>query len=195
MTKKKVLSILACFCLVILGGFSLAGCGEQFIEEKTYQLVNMQVIKDETPNDGSYSHFDDGEFSDSFTGGMRISQSKVEVGRKSSTLIFDDSQNTGFVVSYVFDVYTGADVYPAYSFTSYKIMLNDVDVSTLSESEIQAFSPEVKNLYEDILQFTNVLSYGETSIQLITQNKAFACNIVMIDNEGKLYFMATLYGF
>lgn len=193
--KKKVLPIIACICLIILGAFGLAGCGSQFIEERTYQLVNMQVIKDKTPNDGNYVRYKDGEFSDRFTGDIKLSQCKVKVGKESSTLIFDDSQNTGFVVSYVFDVYTGVNVYPAYSYKSYKILLNNVDVSTLSESEIQAFTSDEKEMYDDILQFTYVLSYGETSLQLITQNKAFSCKIVMIDNEGNLLFMATIYGF
>lgn len=42
---KKFLYIFICSCFVILGCLSFTGCGEQFIEERTYQLVNMQVIE------------------------------------------------------------------------------------------------------------------------------------------------------
>ena len=192
---KKFLYIFICSCFVILGCLSFAGCGEQFIEERTYQLVNMQVIRDKTPNDGNYSNFEDGVFTNTLTGSMKIDQVKVAVGKQSSTLIFDDSQNTGFVVRYVFDVYTSMDVYPAYSFSSYEIKLDGVNIENISETEISDFSLQVKELYQDIMQFTNVLTFGQTSIQLVTQNKSFACSIIILDNNDNFCFMAMLYGY
>ena len=192
---KKFLYIFICSCFVILGCLSFTGCGEQFIEERTYQLVNMQVIRDKTPNDGDYSNFEDGVFTNTLTGSMKIDQVKVAVGKQSSTLIFDDSQNTGFVVRYVFDVYTSMDVYPAYSFSSYEIKLDGVNIENISESEISDFALQVKNLYQDIMQFTNVLTFGQTSIQLVTQNKSFACSIIILDNNDNFCFMAMLYGY
>lgn len=192
--KKKILSILGCFCFLIFAGVCFAGCGEQFIEERTYQLINMQVIKDNTSAPG-YVPFEEGAFADSFTGSMSISQCTIQVGRETSTLVYDDTENSGLVVSYVFDVYTDDDVYPAYSFTSYEILLNDVDVKTLPESTIQDLPPETRSLYTDILVFTNILQQGNASIQLVTQNRAFACSIVLLNQDGSLAFMGNVYGY
>ena len=73
--------------------------------------------------------------------------------------------------------------------------LDGVNIENISESEISDFSLQVKNLYQDIMQFTNVLTFGQTSIQLVTQNKSFACSIIILDNNDNFCFMAMLYGY
>ncbi len=192
--KKKILNFALALCFILPCAFMLTGCGEQFIEERTYNLLGMTVIKDNTPY--IYSPFEDGEYYTSFCGDMDIEKCKLEVGRKSSTLIFDDSQTTGIKAVYQFDVYTDTDVYPAYSFTSYSITINGEDASNLTETEISNLSAEVQKLYVEVMQFSSVCGLGDTSIQLITQNKSLACHIIVKDTtKDSLLFMSMLYGY
>lgn len=192
--KKKIFSFVLALCLILPCAIFLTGCGEQFIEERTYNLLGMTVIKDNTPY--IYSPFEDGQYYTSFCGDMDIEKCKLEVGRKSSTLIFDDSQETGIKAIYQFDVYTGADVYPAYSFKSYSITINGNDATNFSETEMSSLSTQVKELYIEVKQFSSVCGLGDTSIQLITQNKSLACHIIVTDkNDGSLLFMSMLYGY
>lgn len=192
--KKKILTFAIVLCLIIPCAIMLTGCGEQFIEERTYNLLGMTVIKDNTPY--IYSPFEDGEYATTFCGDMDIDKCKLEVGRKSSTLIFDDVEATGIKATYVFDVYTGSDVYPAYSFTSYSIAINGINATNLTENEISSLATEVKELYSEVKQFSTVCSMGDTSIQLVTQNKSLACHIVITNkDDGSLLFMSMLYGY
>lgn len=198
--KKKILSFMLAICLLLPCAFLLTGCGEQFIEERTYNLLGMTVIKDNTTvidnRPYSYTHFEDGEYYDSFCGGMSIEQCTLGVGRKSSTLIFDDTQKTGIKAVYTFNVYTGGDVYPAYAFQSYTITIDENDATNLSEAEISNLSSSIQKLYIEVKQFCSVCSLGDTSIQLITQNKSLACHIIVKDKtEGSLLFMSMLYGY
>lgn len=192
--KKKTFSFVLAICLLLSCGFMLTGCGEQFIEERTYNLLGMTVIKDNTPY--IYLPFEDGEYYDSFCGGMSIEKCTLEVGRKSSTLIFDDTQETGIKAVYKFNVYTGADVYPAYSFQSYSITINGDNATNLSETEISNLSSNIQKLYTEVKQFSSVCGLGDTSIQLITQNKSLACHIIVKDKtDESLLFMSMLYGY
>lgn len=192
--KKKIFGFALTLCLILPCVFMLVGCGEQFIEERTYKLLGMTVIKDNTPY--IYSPFEDGQYYTSFCGGMSIEKCTLEVGRKSSALIFDDTQETGIKAVYYFDVYTEKDVYPAYSFKSYSITLNGNIATNLSEAEISNLSTEVQNLYTEVKQFSSVCGSGDTSIQIITQNKSLACHIIVKDKtNGSLLFMSMLYGY
>lgn len=191
--KKKIFSLIIAICMVLPCAFLFTGCGEEFIEERTYNLLGMTIIKDNT----SYnSPFDDGQYSTSFCGQMSIEKTKLDVGRKSSTLTFDDSQASGIKAVYQFDVYTDKDVYPAYTFKSYTITLNGVDVTNLSDGEVANLNESVREVYEDVKIFSEVCLAGNTSIQLITQNKSLACHIIVTDkNNGSLIFMSMLYGY
>lgn len=192
--KKKIFVFVLAICLLLPCGFMLTGCGEQFIEERTYNLLGMTVIKDNTPY--IYSPFEAGEYYDSFCGGMSIEKCTLEVGRKSSTLIFDDMQGTGIKAVYKFNVYTGDDVYPAYSFQSYSITINGNNATNLSETETSNLSSNIQKLYTEVKQFSSVCGLGDTSIQLITQNKSLACHIIVKDKtDGSLLFMSMLYGY
>lgn len=192
--KKKILLFVLALCLMLPCAFMLTGCGEQFIEERTYNLLGMTVIKDNTPY--IYSPFTDGEYYTTFCGSMDIEQSTLEVGRKSSILTFDDVEATGIKAVYIFEVYTNSDVYPAYSFTSYEITINGHNATSLSESEIEGLEEDVRYLYTEVKQFSNVCAMGDTSIQLITQNKSLACHIVVKNkDDGSLLFMGMLYGY
>ena len=192
--KNKITKLFLTLCFIIPCLLFVTGCGEQFIEERTYNLLGMIVIKDNTPY--IYSPFDDGEYANSFCGDMRIDQCKLEVGRQTSTLTFDDVEETGIKAVYKFNVYTGADVYPAYSFSSYTININGVDATNLTETEIAELPADVRDLYIEVKQFSTVCGMGDTSIQLITQNKSLACHIVVTEKTtGSLLFMSTLYGY
>ena len=192
--KKKFFGFVLALCLILPCAFMLTGCGEQFIEERTYNLLGMTVIKDNTPY--IYSPFDDGEYATTFCGDMDIEKCTLDVGRKSSTLIFDDTQETGIKAVYYFDVYTEKDVYPAYSFKSYTITINGNNATNLTEEEISNLSLEVQELYKEVKQFSSVCGLGDTSIQLITQNKSLACHIIVKDKtNGSLLFMSMLYGY
>jgi len=192
--KKKILSLLFTMFLILPCMFVLSGCGEQFIEERNYNLLGMTVIKDNTPY--IYSPFDEGEYATSFCGGMRIEKTTLNVGRQSSVMVFDDSETTGIKATYVFDVYTGSEVYPAYTFKSYDIQINNMDATNLTESEISGLSNDVQKLYKEVKQFSNVCSLGETSIQLVTQNKSLCSHIIVLNpSDGSLMFMSMLYGY
>lgn len=192
--KKKIFSFIFALFLILPCAFMLTGCGEEFIEERTYHLLGMTVIKDNTPY--LYSQFGDGEYYSSFCGGMSIEKCTIEVGRKSSTMIFDDTQNTGIKAIYNFNVYTDSDVYPAYSFQSYSIFINGHEESTLNGNEISNLSAEVQKLYREVKQFSSVCGLGNTSIQLVTQNKSLTCHIVVKDKtDDSLLFMSMLYGY
>lgn len=191
--KKKIFSFIIAICLALPCAFLFTGCGEEFIEERTYNLLGMTIIKDNTPYN---SPFDDGQYSTSFCGEMSIEKTKLNVGRKSSTLTFDDSQASGIKAVYQFDVYTDKDVYPAYTFKSYTITLNGADVTNLPDSEVANLDESVREVYEDVKVFSEVCLAGNTSIQLITQNKSLACHIIVTDkNNGSLIFMSMLYGY
>ena len=192
--KKRIFNFILALCFILPCAFMLAGCGEQFIEERTYNLLGMTVIKDNTPY--FYSPFEDGEYSTAFCGDMDIDKCTLDVGRKSSTLTFDDTQGTGIRAVYYFDVYTEKDVYPAYSFKSYNITINGHSATNLTEAEISSLSPEVQKLYTEVKQFSFICELGDTSIQLITQNKSLACHIVVKDKtNNSLLFMSMLYGY
>ena len=127
---------------------------------------------------------------------MDIEKCTLEVGKKSSTLIFDDTQETGIKAVYIFDVYTDDDTYPAYSFKSYSITINGEEATNLSETEISNLPSNVGELYVEVKQFSTVCGMGDTSIQLITQNKSLACHIIVKDStNGSLLFMSMLYGY
>lgn len=192
--KKKILNFVLALCLILPCAFMFTGCGEQFIEERTYNLLGMTVIKDNTPY--IYAPFDDGEYATSFCGDMDIEKCTLEVGRKTSTLIFDDLKATGIKAVYQFDVYTDDDVYPAYSLASYSITINGKDSTNLTETEISNLSEEVQELYVEVKQFSSVCSSGNTSIQIITQNKSLTCHIIVKDKtNNSLMFMSMLYGY
>ncbi len=200
MKKRKIfLSFIACICLMFCCGFVLTGCGDQFIEERDYQLINMQVIKDNSPS--MYSPMESGMFYDVFIGnvetGMAINKMTVSVGRKNSVLTFDDSKRTGIVVTYNFEVYTDDDVYPAYAFKNYTIKIGNIDASTLSQNDIDNLPQDTKDLYQEVYFVTQkIFINGDASIQLVTQNKSFVCHIIVNDKQdASLLFMGVLYGY
>lgn len=194
--KKKFFSFILALLMVLPCAFMFSGCGENFIEERTYKLLGMTVITDNTPTEGGYSHYDKGEFADSLTGGMNFEKCTIDVGRKECTLTFDDTETTGIKASYKFIVYTDASVYPAYAFSSYSITINGEEASNLTEEQIGALSAEVQNIYEDVAQFKYVCENADVSVQLVTQNKSFSCHIVMLDKTtADLLFMGMIYGY
>ncbi len=194
--KKRLLMLMLAICFIIPCAFVLSGCGEQFIEEKTYNLLGMTVIKDNTPTGGGYSRFDDGDYATSLTGGMVFEKCSLDVGRKTCTLVFDDVAATGIKAIYKFNVYTDKSVYPAYSYDSSSIVVGGKNAKTMTTEEVANLDPEVLDIYEDVVQFTSICEYGDVSIQLVTQNKSFSCHIVMLDKETEdLLFMGMIYGF
>lgn len=190
--KKKLFCLILSLSLLLCGGI-LTGCGEQFIEERTYNMLGMTVIKDNTPY--IYSPFHDGEYYTSFCGGMSIEKAKLEVGRKKSILVFEDAQY-GIKAVYSFEVYTKSDVYPAYAFKSATITINGKNTNSMSQEQLDSFDSATDNLYSEVKQFTDVCSLGDTSIQLITQNKSLMAHIIVLDKlDGSLLFMGMVYGY
>ncbi len=192
--KKKFFAIIALF-LILPCAFLFSGCGEQFIEERTYSLLGMTVVRDNTPTTGGYAHFDDGEYATSLTGGMYFEKCSLDVGRESCLFVFND-EATGVKASYKFKVYTDESVYPAYSYVSSSITINGQNAKNLTEEQIAALEADVLDIYTDVMQFTAICEYGDVSIQLVTQNKSFSCHIVILDKETEdLVFMGMIYGF
>ncbi len=189
--KRNILFSIIAFCLI--GACMLfAGCGEQFIVEKTYKLAEMQIIKDNTPSDGGYSHYPAGTFTEFLTGNMSCEDCTVEVGRQSTKLIYDTTDENGFYATYTFSVYTADDVYPAYNLSSIEVK-HDGEVIDLDD-----YTPEAEDqfIFDNLKQFSYVLEYGDTSIQLVTQNKTFGAQIIMLDKtSGDLLLLAMLYGY
>ena len=165
------------------------------IEERIYHLVGMQVFTDETPGNGEYGQFTDGSYVTSLTGKMYFSKCTIDLGREKSVLIFKDD-STGIYATYTFSVYTDQSKYPAYSFESYSVKINDKDAKNMSETEINELSENVADIYKDTIQFGSVCEQGDVSIQLITQNKSFACAIIIKDKQtGDLWFMGQIFGY
>ncbi|MBP3344921.1 MAG: hypothetical protein J6K97_01820 [Clostridia bacterium] len=193
--KKKILMFLFAICLILPCAVMFTGCGEQFIEERSYQLLGMTIIKDNTPGEG-YVQFEQGAFATALTGRMSLEKCTIDVGRQSSVLVFDDADETGVKAEYNFSVYTGSEVYPAYSFDSYSVTINGEDATSLTQEQIASLEEEVRWTYADVQQFAAVCMYGDMSIQLITQNKSFACHVIITDKEdGSLVFMSMMYGY
>ena len=194
--RKKIFSFIVALLMVLPCAFMFSGCGENFIEERVYNLLGMTVICDNTPNEGGYVHYDKGEFAESLTGGMSFEKCTIDVGRKECTLTFDDTETTGIKASYKFVVYTDASVYPAYAFASYSITIDGADASNLTDTQIAELEADVANIYEDVAQFKYVCENADVSVQLVTQNKSFSCHIVMLDKTtADLLFMGMIYGY
>ena len=194
--KKKILSFVMALLLIVPVCFMLAGCGAQFIEERKYQLLGMIVIRDNTPGNGMYVQYEDGEYATSLTGSMVFEKCTIEVGRETSYLIFDDTEETGIKATYSFNAYTDESVYPAFSLDSYAVTLNGQDAKNLSEDQIAELDAEVLDVYQDIIQFGFICEQSDMSIQLITQNQSFACHIIIKDKtNGDLWFMGQVYGY
>ncbi len=191
--KKKFLGLVLTIFCIIPCAFALAGCGEQFIEERTYRLLGMTVIEDNSPY--IYRPFDDGEYSTTFCGGMSIQDCKLEVGRQNSILIYEDT-TSGIKAVYDFSVYTNSDVYPAYTFKSYEISINGINTTQMTQEQLDTFDATYSDLYTEVKQFSNICGLGDTSIQLITQNKSLAAHIVVLNpTDNSLLFMSMLYGY
>lgn len=192
---KKLGVMIACACLIIFGGVFLTACGEQFIVERNYQLINMQVIEDNTPNNGHYSHFEPGEWTTYLTGCITLDKCIVSVGQSQSILKFDDSDETGISADYTFEVYTNSNEYPTYKLSNIKIYFNGVE-QTLEQISQKSLTGAQLYLLESLAQFNFVMEYGETSIQLVTQNKSFSCHIMMQDKQTNgILFMGLLFGY
>lgn len=197
---KRFGAIMACFCFIIGGAFALTACGEQFIEEREYQLVTMEIIKDK--------NFDRGYTDKLFWGDILLSKCTVDVGRKTTTLTFDDSELTNIVASFSFNVYTGSNVYPAYQYTTCSIKVYDKNVNEMTEEEIEALEDVVipqqvgaisysrTDIVRQLLQLKSDFENYESSLQIVTQNKSFTCHMVRYDEGNKnLISMSIIYGY
>lgn len=194
--RKKIFSFILVLLMVLPCAFIFSGCGENFIEERTYKLLGMTVITDNTPNGGGYVHYDKGEFAENLTGGMSFDKCTIDVGRKECVLVFNDTETTGVKAEYKFTVYTDSSVYPAYSFTSFSLTIGGSDANGLTDEQVAALDAEVRDIYEDVMQFKYVCENADVSVQLVTQNKSFSCHIVMLDKTtADLLFMGMIYGY
>jgi len=194
--KNKFLRFAFVLCLILPCAFMLAGCAEQqlLVVEKTYNLLGMTVIKDNSPD--FYSPFTEGEYTTTFCGGMHIDESKLVVGKQTSYLIYDDSADTGIKAVYEFKIDNNNNSCPTYNFSSYKIQLGESDVTNLTDEEIAELSQSVQTLYKEVKYFSGVCEYGNTSIQLTAQNKSLSCHVVATSKEdNSLIFMSVIYGF
>ena len=194
--RKKIFSFILALFLVLPCAFMFSGCGENFIEERTYKLLGMTVITDNTPSEGGYVHYEKGEFAESLTGGMNFEKCTIDVGRKECLLVFNDVETTGIKAEYKFTVYTDSSVYPAYSFKSFNITIDGNNANNLTEEQVAELDLNVADIYEDVMQFKYVCENADVSVQLVTQNKSFSCHIVMLDKtSAELLFMGMIYGY
>lgn len=182
--KKKLIvmfmAVILCLCPLML-----AGCGEQFIIEQEYQLLGMQVVVDNTSENG----FESGYFTDYFYGDIYISECKVKVGKEQTTLIWKHDDLTA---SFYFDVKSDDDEYPTYKYSSYTAYKNTTPINLLSNEDKEL----VGNYIEDIVEFNQIMKMGESSMQLITQKQSFTCYFMMIDRStSTMVFMGHLFGF
>lgn len=180
---------LALFCML---PFVLGGCMEELLKEGTYQMINMQVICDNTEFTG-YRQYDDGEFTDYYARSMKINKSSVQVSSEKCTIIYYDSQ-TGVKASYNFERYNDSSSYPAFKYVSYTVFVDDTDVTNESEDRISELDSNTRNEILNVIQFKTVLSTYESSIQIVTINQTFVCNILLKQGDN-FAFMGILYGF
>lgn len=192
--KKKWSCLVAILCLTLSCAFMLVGCGEQFIEERVYNLLTLQVIKDNTEFDG-YTQFTDHDWCSGF-GGMSLEKCTIDVGRSRCQWTYDVSQDYGVKATYDFSVYTGSEVYPAYTFEGYNIYVNGEIANNLTTEQLEGLSSNAQNAYRSAMQFAKICQYGDMSVQLVTQNKSFVANIIILNKaDGSLDFMGVLYGY
>lgn len=189
--KKKISNYLFAVCLIIPCVFMLSGCGSQFIVEGEYQLINAQVIRD---NSYLYQPDSDGEFVTHIVGDMTLDKSVVVVGAEESKLIFTD-EDSGLVATFNFVRYNDKSQYPAFKCESVEILINDVNVDDLSEEDKTLFNEEYSNLLDEVSHVATVFLTNQASLQLATFNQTFTCHLIIKDTDNNLLLMAIVYGY
>jgi len=189
--KKKILSFIFALCLIIPCAFMLTGCGEQFIQEGEYKLLNAQVIRD---NSYLYNPDSDGEFVTHIVGGMTLDKCVVNVGVEKSQLIFTDN-NSKMSATFDFVRYNDKSQYPAFKCESVDILIDGINVETLSEEEKVSFNSEYSNLLTEVSYVANNFLTNQTSLQLVTFNQTFTCHLLIKDSSDNLLLMAIVYGY
>ena len=189
--KKKIFSFVLLLCLIVPAMFCLAGCGEEFIVEGEYKLINAQVIRD---NSYLYQPDSDGEFVTYIVGGMTLDKCVVNVGKQKSQLIFTDT-NSKMVATFNFVRYNDKSQYPAFKCDNVKILINGVDVKTFTEEEKTTFNNDYSNLLAEVSHVADNFLANQTSLQLATFNQTFTCHLIIKNANNELLLMATVYGY
>ena len=189
--KKKILMFLCAIILILPCSIIFAGCGEQFIIEGEYQLINAQVIRD---NSYLYNPDEDGEFVTHIVGDMTLDKCLVNVGRGQSLLIFKDEESK-MEATFAFKRYNDESQYPAFECKNVTILIDGVDVNNLSEEEKTAFNGEHSNLLTEVSHVAKTFLDNKTSLQLATFNQTFTCHLIIKDANNNLLLMAIIYGY
>ena len=186
--KKKIFSTLLLSCLVVFCGFALTACGNKYIVKRDYSVINMEVIRDNTGFE-DYRSYDDGEMTDVFTASMACEDCTIKVQESEVYLIYDRQEETGFYATYKFTKYTKEEEYPAFNFSSLEVKYNNKTV------DINTFESESED-YISILQLLTIMKLGDTSLQLVTQNKSLVAHFIILDSQTQdLIFMSVIYGY
>jgi len=191
---KKLSKIFMCLSLALFSmlPFILTGCGENLLKEGSYQMINMQVICDNTEFSG-YSQYDDGAFTDCYARSMQINKSSVQVSSQKCTITYYDLE-TNVKALYNFERYNDSSEYPAFKYVSCMAYIGDTDITNESEDRISELDSNIQNEILNVLQFKTILSTYESSIQIVTVNKTFVCHILLKQGDN-FAFMGVLYGF
>ncbi len=191
---KNFAKLFLCFTLLlILPVIALTGCGENLIQKREYNMINMQVIKDQTEFDG-YVPFSDGDFTSVYCGVMEMSNSTIDVKENKCILKYVD-QSTKVSATFDFDRYNDTSEFPAFKFSDFKIYLDETDITNEDESSLNSLDTATKNQIISVLQFKKILQSYDSSIQIVTTNKSFVSHIILKTESGNLAFMSVLYGY
>lgn len=188
--KRKILSFILAVCFII-PVFMLAGCGEQFIVEGEYKLINAQVIRD---NAAMYNADSDGAFVTHIVGGMTLDKCVVVVDTENSQLIFTDEESK-MIATFSFGRYNDQSEYPAYQCNEVAISIDGKNIDSLTEDEKAEFNTEHSNLLAEVLHVAKMFLDNQTSLQLATFNKTFTCHLIIKDANDELLLMAIVYGY
>jgi len=189
--KKKFLMFMLVICLILPCCLMLTGCGEQFIVEGEYKLINAQVIRD---NSYLYNPDSDGEFVTHIVGGMTLDKCVVKVNAEESQLIFTDN-NSKMVATFNFVRYNDKSQYPAFKCENVEILINGIDVKSFTEEDKATFNNTYSNLLAEVSYVANNFLTNQTSIQLATFNQTFSCHLIMKNSNNELMLMAIVYGY
>ena len=187
--KNKLFSVLLSITLM-LTCLTFIGCGEQFIIEKDYQLLGMQVVVDNTEIEGYYQYAP-GTYVTNLSGNIKLIDCIVSVKKDQLKLFWDDG--SGVKATYIFDIISDINDYPTYTYTNYIAAYNDIPIQDMEEADI--VEAEIIDHVRSMMAFDIALNQGETRIQIITQSTSLTAAINIVNVESKqLIFKSELYG-
>ena len=189
--KKNLFKFMLIFCLILPISFLFTGCGENLIVDGKYQLINIQVIRDNNYFDNPHA---DGSFIDHILGDVTLDKCMVDVSTKECHLTFTDDESK-LKATYSFVRYNDKSQYPAFKCNNYEVVIDGVNVKQLTEEDKSAFNNEYANLLDQTLLIGENFLENKTSLQLATFNQTFTGHLIIKDAQDNLLLLAMVYGY